>query len=205
MMDGQKHHIQRQHKVELGKLGVKNGKQLKMIGLNYQLHQEKTKTELNFAWYSNKEETSPKVRISKNLDMSNFVEFTGKQSRAVTNQKTNVEYVSNKVTATDLKADTTYYYSYQKDGQWTAPEKYTTDNGSKFSFIFVGDPQIGSSNELKGAATEEFYNAQSAAVANDAFNWNTTLNQAMEKTGNKASFVLSSGDQIQSTKKKVSE
>lgn len=34
------------------------------------------------------------------------------------------------------------------------------------------------------------------------FNWNTTLNQAMEKTGNKASFVLSSGDQIQSTKKK---
>ena len=116
--------------------------------------------------------------------------------------KDDTTYVSNKVTATDLKADTTYYYSYQKDGQWTAPEKYTTDNGSKFSFIFVGDPQIGSSNELKGAATEEFYNAQSAAVANDAFNWNTTLNQAMEKTGNKASFVLSSGDQIQSTKKK---
>lgn len=69
--------------------------------------------------------------------------------------------------------------------------------------FFVGDPQIGSSNELKGAATEEFYNAQSAAVANDAFNWNTTLNQAMEKTGNKASFVLSSGDQIQSTKKSL--
>lgn len=40
-------------------------------------------------------------------------------------------------------------------------------------------------------------------VANDAFNWNTTLNQAMEKTGNKASFVLSSGDQIQSTKKSL--
>lgn len=39
-------------------------------------------------------------------------------------------------------------------------------------------------------------------MANDAFNWNTTLNQAMEKTGNRASFVLSSGDQIQSTKKK---
>ncbi|MFQ9358920.1 MAG: hypothetical protein ACLR2D_06650 [Anaerobutyricum hallii] len=30
-------------------------------------------------------------------------------------------------------------------------------------------------------------------MANDAFNWNTTLKQAMEKTGNKASFVLSSG------------
>lgn len=127
--------------------------------------------------------------------------YEAKQTEAVTD-KDDTTYVSNKVTATDLKADTTYYYSYQKDGQWTAPEKYTTDNGSKFSFIFVGDPQIGSSNELKGAATEEFYNAQSAAVANDAFNWNTTLNQAMEKTGNKASFVLSSGDQIQSTKKK---
>ena len=139
--------------------------------------------------------------IAENKRLTNAKVYEAKQTEAVTD-KDDTTYVSNKVTATDLKADTTYYYSYQKDGQWTAPEKYTTDNGSKFSFIFVGDPQIGSSNELKGAATEEFYNAQSAAVANDAFNWNTTLNQAMEKTGNKASFVLSSGDQIQSTKKK---
>lgn len=156
---------------------------------------------LNFAWYTKKVSGIQKLKIAENKRLTNAKVYEAKQTEAVTD-KDDTTYVSNKVTATDLKADTTYYYSYQKDGQWTAPEKYTTDNGSKFSFIFVGDPQIGSSNELKGAATEEFYNAQSAAVANDAFNWNTTLKQAMEKTGNKASFVLSSGDQIQSTKKK---
>ena len=156
---------------------------------------------LNFAWYTKKASGIQKLKIAENKRLTNAKVYEAKQTEAVTD-KDDTAYVSNKVTATDLKADTTYYYSYQKDGQWTAPEKYTTDNGSKFSFIFVGDPQIGSSNELKGAATEEFYNAQSAAVANDALNWNTTLKQAMEKTGNKASFVLSSGDQIQSTKKK---
>lgn len=156
---------------------------------------------VNFAWYTKKSAGVQKLKIAENKRLTNAKVYEAEQIKAVTD-KDETEYVSNKVIATDLKANTTYYYSYQKDGQWTAPEKYTTDNGSKFSFIFVGDPQIGSSNELKGAATEEFYNAQSAAVANDAFNWNTTLNQAMEKTGNKASFVLSSGDQIQSTKKK---
>ena len=156
---------------------------------------------VNFAWYTKKSAGVQKLKIAENKRLTNAKVYEAEQTKAVTD-KDKTEYVSNKVTATDLKANTNYYYSYQKDGQWTAPEKYTTDNGSKFSFIFVGDPQIGSSNELKGAATEEFYNAQSAAVANDAFNWNTTLSQAMEKTNNKASFVLSSGDQIQSTKKK---
>ena len=156
---------------------------------------------LNFAWYTKKASGIQKLKIAENKRLTNAKVYEAKQTEAVTD-KDDTAYVSNKVTATDLKADTTYYYSYQKDGQWTAPEKYTTDNGSKFSFIFVGDPQIGSSNELKGQDTAEFYNAQSAAVANDAFNWNTTLSQAMEKTNNKASFVLSSGDQIQSTKKK---
>ena len=156
---------------------------------------------LNFAWYTKKASGIQKLKIAENKRLAHAKVYEAKQTDAVTD-KDDTAYVSNKVTAVDLKANTTYYYSYQKDGQWTAPEKYTTDNGSKFSFIFVGDPQIGSSNGLKGKDTAEFYNAQSAAVANDAFNWNTTLNQAMEKTGNKASFVLSSGDQIQSTKKK---
>lgn len=156
---------------------------------------------LNFAWYTKKASGIQKLKIAENKRLAHAKVYEAKQTDAVTD-KDDTAYVSNKVTTTDLKANTTYYYSYQKDGQWTAPEKYTTDNGNKFSFIFVGDPQIGSSNGLKGQDTAEFYKAQSDAVANDAFNWNTTLSQAMERTGNKASFVLSSGDQIQSTKKK---
>ena len=156
---------------------------------------------VNFAWYTKKSAGVQKLKIAENKRLTNAKVYEAEQTKAVTD-KDETEYVSNKVTATDLKANTNYYYSYQKDGQWTAPEKYTTDNGSKFSFIFVGDPQIGSSNPEKGTDSDIFYNAQSVAVANDAFNWNTTLSQAMEKTNNKASFVLSSGDQIQSTKKK---
>lgn len=156
---------------------------------------------VNFAWYTKKSAGVQKLKIAENKRLTNAKVYEAEQTKAVTD-KDETEYVSNKVTATDLKANTNYYYSYQKDGQWTAPEKYTTDNGSKFSFIFVGDPQIGSSNPEKGTGSDIFYNAQSVAVANDAFNWNTTLSQAMEKTNNKASFVLSSGDQIQSTKKK---
>lgn len=156
---------------------------------------------VNFAWYTKKSAGVQKLKIAENKRLTNAKVYEAEQTKAVTD-KDETEYVSNKVTATDLKANTNYYYSYQKDGQWTAPETYTTDNGSKFSFIFVGDPQIGSSNPEKGTDSDIFYNAQSVAVANDAFNWNTTLSQAMEKTNNKASFVLSSGDQIQSTKKK---
>lgn len=156
---------------------------------------------VNFVWYTKKSAGVQKLKIAENKRLTNAKVYEAEQTKAVTD-KDETEYVSNKVTATDLKANTNYYYSYQKDGQWTAPEKYTTDNGSKFSFIFVGDPQIGSSNPEKGTDSDIFYNAQSVAVANDAFNWNTTLSQAMEKTNNKASFVLSSGDQIQSTKKK---
>ena len=156
---------------------------------------------VNFAWYTKKSAGVQKLKIAENKRLTNAKVYEAEQTKAVTD-KDETEYVSNKVTATDLKANTNYYYSYQKDGQWTAPEKYTTDNGSKFSFIFAGDPQIGSSNPEKGTDSDIFYNAQSVAVANDAFNWNTTLSQAMEKTNNKASFVLSSGDQIQSTKKK---
>lgn len=86
---------------------------------------------------------------------------------------------------------------------YTKPAKYTTKSTNNFSFAFVGDPQIGSSNELKGKDTKEFYDAQSNAVKSDAFNWSSTLNAALEKTDDQLSFVVSAGDQIQTTKKKL--
>lgn len=111
-------------------------------------------------------------------------------------------YNSNKVTATGLKENKTYYYSYDNGNGYTKPAKYTTKSTNNFSFAFVGDPQIGSSNELKGKDTKEFYDAQSNAVKSDAFNWSSTLNAALEKTDDQLSFVVSAGDQIQTTKKK---
>lgn len=146
---------------------------------------------------------APKLIIGEGRNMKNAKVYVAEQTDATTNTKEDEAYVSNKVTATGLSANTVYYYSYEKeDGTYTEPVEYRTKSAQNYSFIFVGDPQIGSSNELKGSDTEAFYQAQSDAVRNDSFNWNTTLNAAMDKTGGNASFVVSAGDQIQTTKKK---
>lgn len=158
-------------------------------------------SKLNFAWYSLEAEGVPKLKIGEGRNMKNAKYYTAEQQEATTS-KDGVEYKSNKVTADGLKENTTYYYSYQVNGVYTKPAKYQTKDSDKFSFIFVGDPQIGSSNELKGEDKEEFYQAQSDSVCNDSFNWGVTLKSAMDKTDDKAAFVVSAGDQIQTTKKK---
>ena len=58
------------------------------------------------------------------------------------------------------------------------------------------------SNKVTATGLKENYTAQSDAVRSDTFNWETTLQAAVDKSGNKASFVVSAGDQIQTTKAK---
>ena len=168
-------------------------------------------TELNFAWYTPKQAISPdqkdsnvpKLIIGEGRNMKNAKVYEAEQTEVKDEQDSNGgTYNSNKVTATGLKENKTYYYSYDNGNGYTKPAAYTTKSKKDFSFAFVGDPQIGSSNELKGKDSKEFYDAQSNAVKSDAFNWSSTLNAALEKTDNKLSFVVSAGDQIQTTKKK---
>lgn len=157
-------------------------------------------TQMNFAWYSKDGEQTGFV-YGTNSDLSDG------QSAEITQAAAQPGYVSNKVTLQGLQPGTTYYY--QVEGKEI--ESFTTDDDtSSFSFVFVGDPQIGSSNEEKAKTPEDiqkptFLTAQSEAVRNDTFNWNYTLKRAYEKTGNKASFILSSGDQIQTNAKKVGD
>lgn len=161
----------------------------------------KNATELNFAWYSEKEETLPKVKIGKSADMSNSIEFEGTQSKAVTNKETNVEYVSNKVTITGLEEEDTYYYSYGTNGNWSNPVAINTQSTDSFSFFLVGDPQIGSS--LKNTATGEIEAiGQDRSVRNDSFNWNNTIKKALSSSPN-SSFMISAGDQISIRDKKA--
>ncbi|MGN0414255.1 MAG: metallophosphoesterase [Agathobacter sp.] len=176
-------------------------------------------SQLNFAWYSDAAVTeAPKLKIGKKQDLTDAEEYTAVQTdvkdvnkqNLVNTAAENKTYKSNKVTVKNLEPDTTYYYSYEKDGEWTEPEKYKTENTDSFSFIFVGDPQIGSSNEEKAKkpediAKESFKTAQSESVCSDSFNWDMTLEKAYAKTGEKASFVLSAGDQIQTNAKKVKD
>ena len=157
-------------------------------------------TQMNFAWYSKDGEQTGFV-YGTNSDLSDA------QSAEITQTAAQEGYVSNKVTLKGLQPGTTYYY--QVEGKEI--ESFTTDDDtSSFSFVFVGDPQIGSSNEEKAKTPEDiqkptFLTAQSEAVRNDTFNWNYTLERAYAKTGNTASFILSSGDQIQTNAEKVKD
>ena len=157
-------------------------------------------TQMNFAWYSKDGEQTGFV-YGTNSDLSDA------QSAEIAQTAAQTGYVSNKVTLEGLQPGTTYYY--QVEGKEI--ESFTTDDDtSSFSFVFVGDPQIGSSNEEKAKTPEDiqkptFLTAQSEAVRNDTFNWNYTLERAYAKTGNTASFILSSGDQIQTNAEKVKD
>lgn len=146
----------------------------------------KNETELNFAWYSNLNERNPKVKFSKNKNMSNCKEFIGVSINAING------YNSNKVTITGLEENETYYYSYGNNNIFGSPIKYKTKKIDNFSIFLVGDPQIGASK-----SKHKENQAQVNAVKNDSFNWNNTLKKALELNPN-ASFMISVGDQIQS-------
>ena len=158
-------------------------------------------TELNLAWYSKTVET-PSVKIAKNKDMSDAVSFDGTQEAAVIIDE--IQYYSNKVTVKGLAENTQYYYQVLKNGEWTEAEEYSTKSFSSFSFLYVGDPQIGAS---KGQTSEEGDKMNSAggevtsdadanlAARNDAYNWNEVLKKALKEHSN-VSFMVSAGDQV---------
>lgn len=144
-------------------------------------------TELNFAWYSsNKGDVNDaRVRIATDKDMKNAKVFKGTSEdiaqEGTHNQDAYDNYNSNKVTVTGLKENTTYYYQVMKSGVWQDVETYQTKSFSDFSFLYVGDPQIGASGDRE----------------TDATTWNNVLNNAINN--HDVSFMVSAGDQINQT------
>lgn len=102
-----------------------------------------TESQLNFAYYSKTEET-PKVKIATKADMSDAKEVEGKQTQAVAIE--GVQYYSNKASVNDLKENTTYYYQVFQNGKYQDVQKYSTKSFKNYSFLYVGDPQIGASS-----------------------------------------------------------
>ncbi len=158
-------------------------------------------SEMNFAWYSETENTT--FEVSRNEDMSDPLyseTITGTAYESI--KKGDLQYYACRTTVTGLTAGTYYYRA--GDGEIYSFNVQDTEDG--FSFIFVGDPQIGSSSSMKGSkvdseeALAQFYSIQSDAVRSDAFNWDYTLSKALE-TSSDARFILSAGDQIQSQQK----
>lgn len=158
-------------------------------------------TELNLAWYSKTSET-PAVRIAKSADMSGADEYEGTSGSAVAID--NTPYYSNKVTVKELSENTQYYYQVWKNGAWTEPEEYSTKSFSGFSFLYVGDPQIGASKGQTSSEGDSMVSGSNnvstdaeanLAARNDGYNWNKVLNKAVAEHSN-VSFMVSAGDQV---------
>lgn len=162
-------------------------------------------TQLNYAWYSHTVET-PKVRVATKQNMDGATEFEGTQTEAVTIE--GVKYYSNKVIVKNLKEDTNYYYQVMQNGKWQDTEAYTTKSFSEFSFLYVGDPQIGASKNQTSTEQEKMVSAgnevsstaaDNLAARNDGYNWNNILNDAV-KDHSDVSFIVSVGDQVNAGK-----
>ena len=149
-------------------------------------------TDLNFAWYSQTKGT-PKVKMSMSSDMSNAYEVTGTATDINKTNGFNDYKASNKVSVTDyLQENTTYYYQYTVDGNWSTVYTYQTHSFTDFKAVLVGDPQIGASGST-GQGTED-----DESIAINTYAWNKTLTTALGENGiaENASFILSAGDQI---------
>lgn len=103
----------------------------------------KDATQMNFAWYSKDKAKASEIRVSTNADMSGARSFLGTSKTGTVIDGT--QYYTNKVTVKDLKPETTYYYQVKINGQWKDAQSFKTGNPDDFSFMYVGDPQLGAS------------------------------------------------------------
>ena len=178
-------------------------------------------SKLNFAWYTPEdttdeesdpdmealaektdpeaaEEKVPSLLIGEGKDMKKAKLYPAVQAPAEGVKDSRGEtYHYNYVTVSGLKENTVYYYSYDNGKGYTEPAEYRTKGTEEFSFIFAGDPQIGSSSQVEDTGSDAFAKAQEEAVSRDAEGWNQTIQSALEQTKGDAAFMISAGDQIQ--------
>lgn len=156
----------------------------------------KDESQMNFAWYVAQADAgkTAQVKIATNQDMSDGKVFkeSGSLSIHVTTENGSGSTTYTKsahVTVTGLTESTTYYYQVSNDGSsWSEAEKLVTGDTSAYTMLYVGDPQIGSSGN----------------AAHDAFNWNETLNAALEQNSG-VDFILSAGDQTEKSAQNANE
>lgn len=138
-------------------------------------------TELNFCWLSDLDDNTPCLKISSKSDMSNAIDLSVKSTVTLYAKR------SNTATATGLVSGTVCYYSYTIKNVWSEPAKYTSQSADSFSVIFVSDAQIGRSGDEK----------KDEVLIRDTLGFDCNISSAIKKVPD-ASFMISSGDQVES-------
>lgn len=145
-----------------------------------------TPTELNLNWFST-DSTNGQIQFAKKADMTGneFPEAKAKTVNAKINKAQADGYYANKATMSDLEENTAYVYRVGNNGHWS--KTYTTATKSKgdFSFLFAGDPQLGSSGDL----------------ASDKDGWKKTLDLVNTNPLFKdVHFIQNAGDHVEAGK-----
>ena len=158
-------------------------------------------TQLNFAWYSVKGESEATPVVHFGTDKDNLETFEGTYGDVNQELTGDTAYEYNHVTVTGLEANTTYYYTVEKNGEQTEVCEYTTKDFDTVKILYVGDPQIGASKGQPTSTGAELTNESgvaNTAAENDGFAWNRTLSIATAENTD-LNFVISAGDQVNKT------
>lgn len=134
-------------------------------------------TQLNLTWHSDKAAASAKVRLAKNAQMENAVEFTGETVAAE-----NDGQLVCRVTLTGIEENTSYYYQWNTGSGWSETASYTSKAFDGYKALVVGDIQI-------GGQSKNDKNEQSRI----GYAWQNLLDEALTKNPD-VSFLLSPGD-----------
>ena len=164
-------------------------------------------TELNFAWYSKVEDgkaATPVVHFG--TDKENLKTFTGTADAVDTALTDGVAYQYNHVTVTGLQANSTYYYTVERNGVQSDVVTYQTQDFSTLKILYVGDPQVGASKgQTQGDVTlTADSGVGNLAARNDSFAWDRTLDIATAQNPD-LNFIISAGDQVNKTGKAKEE
>lgn len=145
-----------------------------------------TPTELNLNWFST-DSTNGQIQFAKKADMTGneFPEAKAKTVNAKINKAQADGYYANKATMSDLEENTAYVYRVGNNGHWSDTYTTTTKSKGDFSFLFAGDPQLGSSGDL----------------ASDKDGWKKTLDLVNTNSLFKdVHFIQNAGDHVEAGK-----
>ncbi|MCL1984809.1 MAG: metallophosphoesterase [Methanomassiliicoccaceae archaeon] len=130
-------------------------------------------TQRNFTWYSDSP-VATTLTVWASGDEANATAYTSATSSTAVSG-----YLSNKVTVTDLEAGT-YFYQIRTGSALSDVYTFKVQPSDVFSFVLVGDVQIGSSGN----------------VARDTQGWQTTMTNILTEFPELA-FIVSGGDQVE--------
>lgn len=145
-----------------------------------------TPTELNLNWFST-DSTNGQIQFAKKADMTGneFPEAKAKTVNAKINKAQADGYYANKATMSGLEENTAYVYRVGNNGHWSDTYTTTTKSKGDFSFLFAGDPQLGSSGDL----------------ASDKDGWKKTLDLVNTNPLFKdVHFIQNAGDHVEAGK-----